>query len=55
MPITPGMGEALELPCPLKPGTYDYQVLLFNAGPGGNVAVGEYNPQLTMPAKLVVE
>jgi hypothetical protein len=55
MPITPGMGEAFELPCPLKPGSYDYKVLLFNAGPGGNAGVGMYDPQLTMPAKLVVE
>ena len=43
-----GGREDLVTPCPLKPGTYEYQVNLFNSG--GN----RYNPQLTFKGKIEV-
>ena len=43
-----GGREDLVTPCPLKPGVYEYEVHLFNAG--GN----RYNPQLNFKGKIEV-
>ena len=52
IPITGAGGENVTLPCPLKPGTYDYQIYL---GGGGDGSLGIDNPEQTLPAKIVVE
>jgi hypothetical protein len=52
IPITSAGGENVSLPCPLKPGTYDYQIYLGGGGMGG---IGIDDPQITLPAKIVVE
>ncbi|MCH2185086.1 hypothetical protein MK280_04370 [Myxococcota bacterium] len=43
-----GSNEDLVTPCPLKPGTYDYQVYLFES-PGDR-----YNPELKSKGQIVV-
>ena len=48
IPIT-GLVDDLELPCPLKPGTYSYELLLFDR------LSDAYNPQLTLPGKITVQ
>jgi plastocyanin len=53
-----GVDDDVDLPCPLKAGTYDYQINLYSAqafGVGSGYAGGMENPQLTMKGKLVVE
>lgn len=52
--ITGGGGEDTTLPCPLKPGEYEYQINLFR---GEFAAQGEgmSNPTSTMHGKIVVE
>ena len=41
--------ESVALPCPLKPGSYDYQLYLFDDMSGMD------NPQRTLQGKIVVE
>ena len=53
IPITSEQTEAVVLPCALRPGSYDYQIYLFE-GRVMNPTAGMLNPQLTLPAKLVV-
>ena len=48
IPITGSMDD-LELPCPLKPGTYDYELLLFDR------LSDAYSPQLTLPGTISVQ
>jgi hypothetical protein len=48
IPIT-GDVENVTLPCPLKPGSYDYQLYLFDDMSGMD------NPQRTLQGKIVVE
>ena len=50
-PITGGMGEDATLPCPLKPGEYEYEIYLFESMGGG----GMFDPNAKMQGKLVVE
>jgi hypothetical protein len=53
-----GVDDDVDLPCPLKAGTYDYQIYLYGAsdmGVGSGFAGGMENPQLTMKGRLVVE
>ena len=51
LPLSSATGiNDIELPCALKPGSYDYQVQLFNRADGGM-----FNPQLTLPGKIVVQ
>ena len=45
------MRDDIELPCPLKPGSYDYKVLLFQPLDGG----GMFNPDYTLTGKIVVQ
>jgi hypothetical protein len=45
--------ERVELPCPLAPGTYDYEIWLVSAGLG--VEVDDVEPQQILRAKIVVE
>ena len=47
--------EAVALPCPLKPGTYDYRIELTSGGEGvGGRSMG-MNPQGQLKATLIVE
>jgi hypothetical protein len=47
--------ENVVLPCPLRPGTYRYQINLTSGGEGvGGRSMGA-NPQLTLDATLTVE
>ena len=50
-PISGAMGEDAVLPCPLKPGEYEYEIYLFEKMGGG----GMFNPNTTMQGKLIVE
>lgn len=53
-----GDDDDVDLPCPLKAGTYDYQIYLYGAsdlGAGGNIAAGMENPQVTMKGRIIVE
>lgn len=47
-----GDDDDLDLPCPLKPGTYDYQIFLQGAGGLGQ---GLQNPEVTMKGSIIVE
>jgi hypothetical protein len=53
IPVTMGGGmDDLELPCPLKPGEYQYEIWLFS-GPGSDLeAMGA--PQSRMQGKIIV-
>jgi hypothetical protein len=54
IPIT--MGGAtndLEVPCPLKPGEYEYEIWLFSSAMGG--PAGMDNPQSRMQGKIIVK
>ena len=55
LPITTGgaMNE-LEIPCPLKPGEYEYEVWLFS-GSMGDPAPDMGDPQSRMQGKIVVK
>lgn len=46
--------DDVTLPCPLKPGEYDYQVDLFRGMAGGGMD-GMDNPQRTLDGKIIVE
>jgi hypothetical protein len=55
IPITMGgASDDLELPCPLKPGTYQYEIWLFSETMGGDPAAME-DPQSRMQGKIIVE
>lgn len=47
--------ENVALPCPLKPGSYDYQVNLFEAHGEGSMGVSMENPVRSLRGKIVVE
>ena len=52
IPVTPGgASNDLEIPCPLKPGEYEYEIRLFTVGDLG----GMENPQSRMQGKIIVE
>jgi plastocyanin len=54
IPIT--MGEAsddLQIPCPLKPGEYEYEVWLFTPAPGGFADMDD--PQSRLQGKIIVQ
>ena len=54
IPITMGgAANDLEVPCPLKPGEYEYEIWLFSSGMGG--PAGMDNPQSRMQGKIVVK
>jgi hypothetical protein len=42
----------VELPCPLAPGTYDYEVWIVGAGFG---EADEPRPERKLPGQIVVE
>ena len=48
IPIT-SLVDDIELPCPLKPGVYSYELLLFDRFSDSN------NPRLTLPGKIIVK
>jgi len=54
IPITiRGESNDLEIPCPLKPGAYEYEIWLFSPGIGG---IGDMDePQSRMQGKIIVE
>ena len=53
-PITGAMGEDATLPCPLKPGEYEYKIYLFESSIGG-MGAGMFDPNTTMQGKIIVE
>ena len=54
VPITMGGArDDLELPCPLKPGEYEYGIWLFSGGMGG--PGGMDNPQSRLQGKIIVK
>jgi len=52
-PITGMQSDRVELPCPLAPGSYDYEIWLSGAGFGEEL--DDVHPQQVLKAKLVVE
>lgn len=54
-PITQAGGEDVTLPCPLKPGEYEYQLYLFQGGGMMGAGDGMFNPNTKMHGKIVVE
>jgi hypothetical protein len=48
-----GASNDLQLPCPLKPGEYDYELWLFSNAPGGFEAME--NPQSQLSGKIIVQ
>lgn len=54
VPITMGGArDDLKLPCPLKPGEYEYEIWLFSDGMGG--PGGMDNPQSRLQGKIIVK
>ena len=54
IPITMGAAaNDLEIPCPLAPGSYDYEVWLFSPGVGDPSGLDE--PEARMQGRIVVE
>lgn len=53
LPITGMQSERVKLPCPLAPGSYDYEIWLTGAGFGEEF--DDTNPQQVLRAKIVVE
>lgn len=54
VPITMGGArDDLELPCPLKPGEYEYEIWLFSDGMGGPGSMD--NPQSRLQGKIIVK
>ena len=54
IPITMGGAKNdLEIPCPLKPGEYEYEIWLFSEGLGG--LGGMDDPQSRMQGKIIVK
>ena len=52
LPITGMQSEQVRLPCPLAPGSHDYEIWLMGSGFGGEA--GD-EPQRVLRAKIVVE
>jgi hypothetical protein len=56
IPITMGgASNDLEIPCPLKPGEYEYEIWLFSGGDMGGGFAGMDDPQSRMQGKIIVE
>ncbi len=54
IPITGGGAmNDLQIPCPLKPGEYEYEIWLFSGGMGDPAAMED--PQSRMQGKIVVK
>lgn len=54
IPITiAGAANDLEIPCPLKPGEYEYEIWLYSTAMGG--AIGTGVPQSRMQGKIIVK
>ncbi len=54
IPITMGGAtDDLELPCPLKPGEYEYEIWLFRPSMGGFDGMGD--PESRMQGKIIVK
>jgi hypothetical protein len=53
LPLTDEESERVQLPCPLAPGSYDYEIWLIGTGFGEFSADRE--PQQILRAKIVVE
>jgi len=54
LPLTGGMQtDRVQLPCALKPGSYDYEIWLMGAGFGGEWSGNE--PERVLRARIVVE
>jgi hypothetical protein len=54
-PITTDSGEDISLPCPLKPGEYEYQLNLFGNAFAGDPGSRAFNPDAVMQGKIIVE
>jgi len=57
MPIKGSSMESVALPCPLKPGEYEYKLQLFEGGTlmgFGNSGAGMDNPTSEMTGKIIV-
>jgi hypothetical protein len=56
IPITMGgASNDLQIPCPLKPGEYEYEVWLFQGGGMGGGFGAMDDPQSRMQGKIIVE
>ena len=53
LPIEGATGRQVALPCPLVPGSYDYEILIFGAGLGSGSTPAV--PQNQLRGKLVVQ
>jgi hypothetical protein len=53
LPVTNPESQRVQLPCPLTPGSYDYEVWLMGVGFGGEYDSG--TPQRILRAKIIVE
>ena len=55
IPITMGGAtDDLEIPCPLKPGEYEYELWLFSETMGGDLGAMD-DPQSRMQGKIIVK
>jgi len=55
LPVTMGGAMSdLEIPCPLKPGEYEYEIWLFSGTMGGDPAAMD-DPQSRMQGKIIVK
>jgi hypothetical protein len=56
IPITRGGARNdLQVPCPLKPGEYEYEIWLFSSDMGMGGVEGMDNPQSRMQGKIIVK
>ena len=53
LPITGDTSERVQLPCPLAPGSYDYEIWLMGTGFGSEYDYGR--PERALAGKIVVE
>jgi hypothetical protein len=53
LPITDDESERVQLPCPLAPGSYDYEIWLLGSGFGDEVESDA--PQTVLRARIVVQ
>jgi hypothetical protein len=53
LPLTDEESERVQLPCPLAPGSYDYEIWLVGAGLGE--VIDARRPEQILRAKIVVE
>jgi hypothetical protein len=49
-----GATDDLEIPCPLKPGEYEYEIWLFSETMGGDGGAMD-DPQSRMQGKIIVK